>query len=354
LKNTACEPVQTNPLGDMVSPLLAWYDENARVLPWRRDLNPYRVWVSEIMLQQTRVEAVIPYYHRFLRQFPDIQSLAEADEEKLLKLWEGLGYYRRAKNLHKAAQEIMENHGGRFPKEYRDIRALPGIGDYTAGAIASICFGQPVPAVDGNVLRVIARLTGCRQDVSAQKVKRNVANLLEAIYPATRCGDFTQALMELGAVICLPNGVPKCGDCPLHFMCYACQTNTQMSLPVKSKKPPRKKEEKTVFLLRCGDRIAIRQREAGALLGGLWEFPNAEGNLTPAQAQGILTQWKIAVAAIAEGLHRKHVFTHVEWSMVSYVVSCENMPDAFSWVTKETLLAERTLPSAFRPFLSLL
>jgi A/G-specific adenine glycosylase len=339
---------------DMVTPLLAWYEKNARNLPWREDTDPYRVWVSEIMLQQTRVDAVIPYYTRFMRELPNVESLAKVDEEKLMKLWEGLGYYRRARNLHKAAQVIMEKHGGIFPKDYLEIRALPGIGDYTAGAISSICFDQPVSAVDGNVLRVIARLTGSYEDVSKTEVKRKTARMLEAVYPEDRCGEFTQALMELGAVICLPNGMPKCEDCPLAFMCRAFESGTQMDFPVKTKKSPRKMEEKTVFLIRCGESIALRQREANALLGGLWEFPNVDGNLTLEQAQNVLRQWDVSFSSIEEGIRKKHIFTHVQWSMTSVVVITENMPDAFTWVTKETLLSELSLPSAFRVFIGLL
>ncbi len=350
---TVFEISETNRLDEIVQPLLAWYDENARVLPWREDTDPYHVWVSEIMLQQTRVETVIPYYTRFIRHFPNIQSLAEAEEERLLKLWEGLGYYRRARNLQKAAQTIMAKYGGRFPEAYNDILSLPGIGQYTAGAIASICFEQPVAAVDGNVLRVTARLTGCSADVSAPEVKKKIAGLLGEIYPAGRSGDFTQSLMELGAVVCLPNGLPKCVVCPVAFACRANQTNTQTALPVKAKKAPRKKEKKTVFLLCCEGMIAIRQREANALLGGLWEFPNTAGHLTPAEAKNTLKAWGVSAAAVAEGLRRKHIFTHVEWEMASYVVDCENMPPEFLWVTKEMLAEDRPLPSAFRPFLSM-
>jgi len=341
-------------LSDIVKPLLDWYEKNARALPWRKNADPYRVWVSEIMLQQTRVEAVIPYYERFMQHFPTVQSLADADEDRLLKLWEGLGYYRRARNLKKAARAIVEQHGGKFPKDYEDIRALPGIGDYTAGAIASICFDQPVAAVDGNVLRVMARLTGSHEDVSSPLVKKETAKRLEALYPEGRCGDFTQALMELGAVICLPNGVPKCGDCPLSFLCRAFRDGTQMELPVKTKKAPRKREVRTVFLLLCGDLVAIRRREEEGLLGGLWEFPNVTGDLTFEEAEEVLHQWRVCPFAMEKGVRGKHVFTHVQWDMKSYSVRCDNMPDGFDWVSRETLLAERTLPSAFRPFLRML
>lgn len=339
-------------LDAIAAPLLAWYDENARALPWRENTDPYRVWVSEIMLQQTQVLTVIPYFNRFMRRLPDIRSLAEAEEEPLMKLWEGLGYYGRARNLQKAARTIMTAYGGKFPEAYGDILSLPGIGKYTAGAIGSICFGQPVPAVDGNVLRVIARLTGCGADVSVPEVKDKIACLLREVYPADRSGDFTQSLMELGATVCLPKAAPKCGVCPLAFTCRAFAEGEQAALPVKAKKAPRKKERKTVFLLFCGDRLAVRRRAADILLGGLWEFPNTPENLTPEQAEDVLAQWGVSAAAITAGLRKKHVFTHMEWEMSSYLVSCENMVADFIWVTKEKLAGDMALPSAFRGFFS--
>lgn len=338
-------------LEQIVSPLLLWYDENARVLPWRENTAPYRVWVSEIMLQQTRVEAVIPYYERFLARLPDIQSLAEADEEVLHKLWEGLGYYSRVRNLQKAARVIMDVHGGVFPKRYPEILALPGIGAYTAGAISSICFGLPTPAVDGNVLRVMARLTGCKADIAAPAVKKQFTARLEEIYPTERSGDFTQSLMELGATVCLPNGRPRCEDCPLAFFCRARADGTTLSLPVKTKKPPRKTEKKTVFLLLCGERLALRQRPKQALLGGLWELPNTEGHLSAQEAETLLQAWGLDFSEVKKGSGRKHIFTHIEWEMESLVVRCENMPESFTWANAEQLAHELALPSAFRPFL---
>ncbi|MGE4354087.1 MAG: A/G-specific adenine glycosylase [Oscillospiraceae bacterium] len=346
--------LEINDFQDIVKPLLAWYDSNARVLPWRENTVPYRVWVSEIMLQQTQVETVIPYYDRFMRQLPDISSLANVSEGELLKLWEGLGYYSRARNLQKAARTIMAEYGGHFPEAYSDILSLPGIGQYTAGAIASICFGQPTPAVDGNVLRVVTRFTGYYEDISTPEVKHKVTDLLYKVYPKERSGDFTQSLMELGAMVCLPKALPKCSVCPAAFLCRAYRTGTQMDLPVKAKKKPRKKEKKTVFLLRCGEKIAVRRREANILLGRLWEFPNTPGDLTSVQAEDVLAQWGISVLAAVKGIRKKHVFSHVEWDMESYVVTCENMPAGFKWVTKEKLTAEMALPSAFQAFLSLL
>ncbi|MDR1130910.1 MAG: NUDIX domain-containing protein, partial [Oscillospiraceae bacterium] len=227
---------------------------------------------------------------------------------------------------------------------------LPGIGKYTAGAIASICFGQAIPAVDGNVLRVAARLTGNSSDISLPAVKEAITGLLRGIYPKARSGDFTQSLMELGATVCLPKAAPNCGACPLAHLCRACQTGTQAALPVKAKKAPRKKEKKTVFLLYCGDRLAVRRRPAKVLLGGLWEFPNTEGSLTPEQAKTVLAEWGVSAAGISEGIRRKHVFTHVEWEMISYSAACESMPSDFLWVTREKLAGDLALPSAFRPF----
>lgn len=351
MENTVFMTNGTARISGIVPPLLAWYEKNARVLPWRENTDPYRVWVSEIMLQQTRVETVIPYYNRFMRRFPDVASLAEAEEEQIMKLWEGLGYYSRARNLQKAARKIMAEYGGRFPRNVEDIRTLPGIGTYTAGAIASICFGEPVPAVDGNVLRVAARLTGYEGDISRPEAKAGVAGMLADIYPKARSGDFTQSLMELGAMVCLPNGAPKCVVCPVAFLCRAYETEMQEALPVRHKKKPRQKETKTVFLLSCGKLVAVRRRAGDVLLGGLWEFPNTAGDLTPKEAEEFLMQWGISAGSVTEGIRKKHIFTHVEWEMRSYLVSCRNLPADFVWVTKEKLAGELTLPSAFRAFL---
>ena len=356
---------QLNKLGGIVAPLLDWYSQNARVLPWRENTDPYRVWVSEIMLQQTRVETVIPYYNRFMTTLPDIRALAECDEQALLKLWEGLGYYSRVRNLQKAAQMIITKFGGRFPEEFDDILSLPGIGTYTAGAISSICFEKPIPAVDGNVLRVLSRVLGSEADIALPEVKAKFTELLRQVYPQNRCGDFTQALMELGALICLPNGAPQCLVCPLADLCEANRTGRQSELPKKSKKAPRKKEEKTVFLLLCGDKIALQKRPEGVLLGGLWEFPNVPGHLTPKQAMETLEQWKINAVSLSErkgsplgtpvtiqkGPRKKHIFTHIEWEMTSYLVTCENAPEIFTWVTREQLTKDLALPSAFQGFL---
>lgn len=336
----------------IVTPLLTWYNQNARLLPWRESTDPYRVWISEIMLQQTQVDTVIPYYRRFLQQVPNIKTLAEMDELQLLKLWEGLGYYSRARNLQKTAKIVMEKYGGCFPTELQDILALPGIGTYTAGAIASICFEQAVPAVDGNVLRVVARLTDSDDDIALPQVKKDITDMLRTVYPDARRGDFTQSLMELGATVCLPNGQPKCECCPVCALCHAFAQGTQLSLPVKEKKKPRKKEEKTVFILLCEDKLAIRQRENDRLLGGLWELPNKAGNLSAEQAEQVLHEWGLTDVALKNGQHKKHIFTHIEWHMSSYIITCGNMPETFTWVTKESLNTEIAMPSAFLAFLS--
>ncbi|MDR2771021.1 MAG: A/G-specific adenine glycosylase, partial [Clostridiales Family XIII bacterium] len=264
--------------------LLSWYRANARDLPWRADREPYHIWLSEIMLQQTRAETARPYYERFLRALPTIRDLAEADETRLMKLWEGLGYYSRARNLQKAARAILERHAGQFPRDLREISALPGIGAYTAGAIASICFDEATPAVDGNVLRVTARLTGDAAPIDAPGRRKKTEDMLKPLYPAKARGDFTQSLMELGALICLPGGAARCDACPLAAVCTARRADRVANLPVKGEKKARRKEEKTVLVLRCKDAVALCRREREGLLAGLWEFPNADGSLCETEA----------------------------------------------------------------------
>ena len=328
--------------------LLPWYDGGHRNLPWRRDREPYHVWLSEIMLQQTRVEAVKDYYARVLAELPDIQALAGASDDRCRKLWEGLGYYTRVRNLRLGAQQIVERHGGVFPQDYDDVRALAGIGDYTAGAICSICFEQPTPAVDGNVLRVATRLTEDARPVSDAKYKRELTKALAAVYPATRRGDFTQALMELGAVVCAPNGAPKCESCPLSRICAAYKHGTQVDFPVRAAKKPRRKEKLTVFLLRCGDRVAVRKRGETGLLAGLWEYPNVPGHLDMDAALRQAEAWETHPSAPQTVTEKTHVFTHVEWEMRCYAISCAAQPPLFRWATEEELRGELALPTAFR------
>lgn len=335
-------------LGEIVSPLLVWYDENKRVLPWRENTDPYRVWVSEIMLQQTRVDTVIPYYNRFLGRLPDIRSLAEVPEEELLKLWEGLGYYSRVRNMQKAARAIVKDFGGVFPAEYQEILSLPGIGPYTAGAISSIAFERPVPAVDGNVMRVLSRITANKADIADPSVKKQMTAALEAVYPAGHCGDFTQSLMELGAIVCLPNGAPLCDQCPLRGLCRAFRLGTQLDYPVQAPKPERRKEMKTVLLLCCGDDVALRRRPEGGLLGGMWEFPCLEGEWAPDRILAYLLEKGIRAESVKKAGIQRHIFTHVEWRMLAYRVCCLERGDEFRWVTRDMLEDQIALPTAFK------
>lgn len=346
--------MQSNQLEKIVTPLLAWYHESSRSLPWRENKDPYRIWVSEIMLQQTRVEAVIPYFTRFIERCPDIASLAACEDEELLKLWEGLGYYSRARNLKKAAQTICEVHQGRFPEEYDEILKLPGIGAYTAGAISSIAFEKATPAVDGNVLRVITRLTENNQDIMETKFRKQMTMELEKIYPPKERGDFTQSLMELGAVVCVPNGAPKCEECPVNSLCSAYRNHTQLQYPVKKKKAVRRVEEKTILFLKHQNKIALCRRDKKGILSGMWEFPNMDGTMTEAQIAEWLAAKRFTVTELKKPAHEKnqlkHIFTHIEWHMTYWIAECEavEQSDSFTWVTQEQLESETALPTAFK------
>ena len=286
-----------NELDQLPIPLLQWYHENARVLPWRSDPTPYHVWVSEIMLQQTRVAAVLGYYARFMEALPAVADLAAVEEDRLMKLWQGLGYYNRARNLQKAARQIVEEHGGVFPDTYEAIRALAGVGDYTAGAVASIAFGLPEPAVDGNVLRVVSRLTGDGGDITRPDVKKRMGAALREVIPLDAPGDFNQALMDLGAMVCLPNGEPLCPRCPARGFCAALREGRTAELPVKAAKKARRVEERTVFLIFYQKKVALRRRPAKGLLAGLWEYPN---ELSPAPCP-------VEAAGLADEIGRAHV-----------------------------------------------
>ena len=338
-----------NDLKDLVQALLPWFDENKRELPWRQDKYPYHVWLSEIMLQQTRVEAVKGYYTRFLQALPSIADLANADDELLHKLWEGLGYYSRVRNLKKAAQVIMDDFGGIFPKEHAQILSLPGIGPYTAGAIASICYDSPTPAVDGNVLRVICRI--CNEDtpIDSPAYKKSVGQRLAAIYPA-RAGDFTQALMELGATLCGPNWTPKCTDCPCVHFCKAHAAGTAASLPVKTPKKAKKEEEKTVFILSCDGCYALQKRPNNGLLAGLWEFPNVPGKLDMEQGLLILKDWGLRPRQLLRQVQRQHIFTHIRWQMQGLYLEVAEKNNAFVWLSAEEIRQQAALPTAFRQF----
>ncbi len=338
-------------LGQLPAALLPWYADNSRALPWRADRQPYRIWLSEVMLQQTRAEAVRGYYLRFLEALPTIAALAEAEEGRLFKLWEGLGYYSRVRNLQKAARIIIAEHGGLFPRQYERVRALPGIGDYTAGAICSICFELPTAAVDGNVLRCVARLEDIGQAMDAPQMKRAVAAALSAVYPPGHCGDFTQSLMELGATVCLPGPKPRCADCPAQGFCKARAAGRAGELPLLTPKRPRKAEERTVFLLAHEGRLALCQRPDKGLLAGLWQFPNVSGALGPQEALAQAASWGTEPIAPEQAVYRTHVFTHLEWQMTAYRIRCGLAAPAFVWADPAELSEIYALPTAFRQFL---
>lgn len=332
--------------------LLTWYDQNARILPWREDPRPYRVWVSEIMLQQTRVEAVKPYFERFLKALPTVADLAKAPEEQLLKLWEGLGYYNRVRNLQRGAQAVMAEHGGVIPASFELLKTLPGIGEYTAGAIGSIAFQIKVPAVDGNVLRVISRVLWREDNILDVKVKRRIEGEIRGILPE-RVGDFNQSLMELGATVCLPNGAPKCDECPLQKLCRAHLKGKEESLPVKGKAKKRKIENRTVFLLVCDGRIALRKRPEKGLLAGLWELPSQEGSLEETDAIKLLESWGIRLAEpLQKEKNAKHIFSHVEWHMMCWSGTAKQGCEAAGivWASAEELKEMFALPSAFKAY----
>lgn len=366
--------------------LLHWFDYNARILRWRSEPKAYYIWLSEIMLQQTRVEAVKAYFDRFVEALPDIKSLAECEEEKLLKLWEGLGYYNRVRNLQKAAQIIMKDYNGELPNSYEELLKLPGIGSYTAGAIASNVYKIPVPSVDGNVLRVAKRIAGSFDDITKASVKKQLEQDLKEIMPTDRPGDYNQSLMELGAVICIPNGKPLCDKCPVVHLCQAYKQGIEMQIPVKPPKKARKIEEKTILLFEyeeAKDRehlrhyYAIQKRNKKGLLAGLWQLPMIEGKKSTIQIDEVLSniskqkEWnvEIKVEPIGEG---KHIFSHIEWHMNGYRIKLqEKKGQAFSttkkqvneliaqleqetnttkeveWIDVEQLQNEYALPSAF-------
>ena len=323
-------------------PLVRWYRTHGRALPWRGKKEPYHIWLSEIMLQQTRIETVRGYFDRFLAALPDIPSLAAADGEQVLKLWEGLGYYSRAQNLHAAAKLIMSKHGGSFPRTFEEVRALPGIGDYTAGAICSIAFGLPVPAVDGNVLRVTARLAAFGGDVRSAALRKEVAEGLRNVYPPGAESDFTQALMELGEVVCTPAGLPDCANCPLAGFCAAHASGREAQLPVPPEKKKRPTEKRTVLILRCRGKAALRKRPPRGLLANLWEFPSLDGWKTKREVEAFL-----GGIPVRKGPDAVHVFSHLAWHMISFTAELTEERKDFTWFEPDRLPA---VPSAFRVF----
>lgn len=305
--------------------LVEWFARNKRDLPWRKRMDAYRVWISEIMLQQTRVEAVKPYYERFLKELPDVKALAEVPEDRLLKLWEGLGYYNRARNLQAAARQIMEEHGGKFPETYEEIRGLKGIGNYTAGAVSSFAYGIPKPAVDGNVLRVVSRITADDSDIAKAGTKAKIETAVEEVIPADCAGDFNQSLIELGAIVCVPNGEPKCGACPVSHLCLAHQEGRETEFPVKTKAKGRRIEKRTILIFRDNDKTAIRKRPDTGLLAGLYEFPGREGHLKQAEVIEYSKSLGLMPVRVKRLGNAKHIFSHVEWHMTGYEIMVDEL-----------------------------
>lgn len=329
--------------------LLPWYRQNRRELPWRQDRDPYHVWLSEIMLQQTRVEAVKGYYARFLRELPTIEALAQCDDDRLHKLWEGLGYYSRVRNLKKAAQKIMEQYAGTFPAEHSRVIDLPGIGEYTAGAICSICFDAPTPAVDGNVLRLLSRLTDDPSPIDLPATKKAFTAALAAVYPK-EAGDFTQALMELGATLCGPNRAPECEICPCREFCIGYHNGTAQNLPVKSPKKGKRQEDRTVFIFSCDGRYALEKRPGKGLLAGLWQFPNISGHGDTAALLAEAERMGLRPRQVYKEIHRKHIFTHIQWNMKGIYLEVAEAAGDFRWFTAEEIRTQAALPTAFRQF----
>lgn len=337
-------------LQNIVIPLLEWFAVNKRELPWRENRQPYYIWISEIMLQQTRIESVKKYYANFIGELPDVESLSTVAEDKLLKLWEGLGYYSRARNLKKAAQTIMQEYDGKFPDSYEQLLTLSGVGEYTAGAIASICFNEKVTAIDGNVLRIIARILGSRKNVLLPETKKEFRRILTEILPE-QAGNFNEALMELGEMICLPNGTPECQKCPIQNYCTASKEHLTAEIPVRIKKLKRKKQEKTVLLLMTPDnRTAIEKRTEKGLLSGMYQLPNLDGFRSEEELQNIVREWHLSPVNISFFKDAKHTFTHIDWYMKGCRITVEQPNDRFLWVSPQELSEKYPLPTAFQIF----
>ncbi len=349
-------PVVVDSLDLIAKPLLTWYDSGRRILPWREDPTPYHVWLSEIMLQQTRVEAVKPYYDRFICRLPDIESLASVEEEELLKLWEGLGYYNRARNLKKSAIQISTEYGGKMPEDYDKLMELTGVGSYTAGAIASIAFGKPVPAVDGNVLRILSRLRADDRDIMDAKVKKAIEEELRAVIPKERPGDFNQALMELGATVCVPNGSPKCGQCPWKEICQAKRQGNASEYPKKRAKKARSIEKKTVLLIQYEQRIALNKRPSEGLLAGMYEFPSIEGHQEEKKVIAYLKRLGVMPLRIRRLEPAKHIFTHKEWHMTGYYIRVDDLTGMgeYVFVDPAEIKNKYPVPSAYAAYMKLI
>jgi A/G-specific adenine glycosylase len=329
--------------------LLYWYDNEYILLPWRNDQDPYKIWVSEIMLQQTRVEAVIPYFERFIKRLPTVKDLAEIEEDELMKLWQGLGYYRRVKNMQAAAKQIMQDFHGVMPKTMKDLLTLKGIGEYTAGAIASIAYDEVAPAVDGNVLRIFARLYAVKENLRNTKVRKKVGDLYKPFLPKNRPGDFNQALMDLGRKICIPSKNPRCEECPLASNCLAYRHDLQGEIPFLEKKKARKKENITILVFHKDDKIWIRKRPNEGLLSSLYEYTTLKGHKT---LEEVASYGERTVKGIVKMPDSKHIFSHIEWSMIGYFVEVDQdkMDDQGMFVSMDDLKNKYSIPTAFKRY----
>lgn len=340
-------------LAPVAPALLQWYYQNRRILPFREDPTPYHIWVSEIMLQQTRVAAALPYYHRFMQALPTIQALANCSEEKLHKLWEGLGYYSRVRNLQKAAKIVVEQYGGALPGNYSQLLALPGIGEYTAGAIASIAFGLPEVAVDGNVLRVFSRLLASPADIAQPFTKKALGLEVKRQQPPEKAGDYNQAIMELGALVCLP-GEPQCTTCPLAGLCHGFARGIAAALPYKEPKKEKQLLDICVFVVHSGRRVLLQQRPPQGLLAGLWQPPLAEGLFSRQQAMQLLQQFAPGAALEKPLPTAKHIFTHKIWNLYGWQCAAPvgTIPlQQCTFVTPAQISGQYTLPGAFKTYL---
>lgn len=318
--------------------LLPWYKENKRDLPWRNTNNPYHIWVSEIMLQQTRVETVIPYFNRFIKDLPTISDLANCNQDVLFKLWEGLGYYSRVSNMQDAAIDCVKNHNGMLPNTVEELKKLKGIGDYTAGAIASIAFNVQTSAIDGNVMRIYSRLYHIDSDIGLNKTKKEFQEYLEYDYN-DEMGDFNQALMDFGSMVCTPKNSAKCESCVLQCECISYKIGDVELLPVKINKLKRKYLDYTVIVYRYKDMILINKRDSKGLLANLYQFEMVEGF--------IYEQYDVVY---------KHVFTHITWNIQGKLIEVDSLfkKSGFIWVNVELLNSKYTIPTAFKPLLDLL
>lgn len=331
--------------------LLAWYNENKRDLPWRKGRDPYHIWVSEIMLQQTKVDTVLPYFERFTELFPTIDHLASASEEKVLKAWEGLGYYSRARNLHKGVKEVQSKYQGKVPDSKENILDISGVGPYTAGAILSIAYNKPLPAVDGNVMRVISRIYNLFDDISKGKTRSKIENIVEQLIPEEIPGDFNQALMELGALICTPKS-PHCLLCPVLELCEGRKEGNEEKLPIKAKKKSPKVIYRISLVIQTEDKVVLVKRPSEGLLANMWELPSIEHTsplFKEEWEENIYNHFRLIPQLQEVWMNVQHTFSHIHWNLQIYELNQYEgkLPDYFTWINKDQL-SELAFPKAYQ------